>query len=117
MKARVKQVNEQPADYYFYTVAWSTIDEVFVARVAEFPSLAAHGNSRVAALREIESLVESVIEELKETGEPIPEPFSRRTYSGKLNVRMPQELHRRLATEASQQGVSLNDWINHKLAK
>jgi len=102
-------------DHYLYIVGWSEADQAFVARVAEFPSLAAHGASQQAALREIKSVVEAVIEDLKEAAEPVPEPISHRAYSGKLNVRMPQELHRRLAGEASLQGVSLNDWINHKL--
>jgi len=108
-KARYK------ADDYYYSVSFSAEDEAFVGRVAEFSSLAAHGSSLEAALREIRSLVGSVIEDLKESREPLPEPFSKRSYSGRLNVRMPEYLHRQLVIEAQQQGVSLNQWINAKL--
>ena len=34
------------AEHYLYTVGWSEDDEAYVARVAEFPSLAAHGDRR-----------------------------------------------------------------------
>jgi len=49
-------------------------DQAFVARVAEFSSLAAQGVNQQAALREIKSVVWAVIEDLKESDEPVPEP-------------------------------------------
>jgi predicted HicB family RNase H-like nuclease len=97
-------------------VVWSPEDEAFIGRVLEFPSLAAHGDSQEDALREIRSVVEYALEDLEESGEPAPEPLSKRPYSGTLNLRMPKNLHRQLAVEAAQEGVSLNQWINAKLA-
>ena len=35
----------------------------------------------------------------------------RRPYSGKLNVRLGSDLHRRAALTAAESGVSLNNWI------
>ncbi|HBE81827.1 MAG TPA: toxin-antitoxin system HicB family antitoxin [Pyrinomonadaceae bacterium] len=105
------------AEEYSYTVAWSEEDDAFIGWVAEFPSLAAHGGTQEKALREIRSVVGFVIEDLIAENEPIPEPLGRRSYSGKLNVRMSKELHRRLALESSVQGVSLNTLINTKLAR
>lgn len=104
------------ADQYTYTVLHSKEDEAYVGRVAEFSSLAAHGATREKALREITLVVQAVLEDLAESGEPIPEPLGARTYSGRLNLRMPKQLHQRLTIEAAQQGVSLNDWLNHKIA-
>jgi predicted HicB family RNase H-like nuclease len=103
------------AEDYYYSVAWSDEDEAFIGRVAEFPSLAAHGDTLPAALQEILVVVEGALEDMEESGEIMPMPFSKRSYSGRLNVRMPEHLHRRLAIEAEQQGVSLNRWINTKL--
>ena len=40
-----KKTNSPPAEQYLYSVGWSEKDEAFVARVAEFPSLAAHGET------------------------------------------------------------------------
>lgn len=38
-------------------------------------------------------------------------------YSGKLNIRIPRSLHRRLSLEAKADGVSLNQYILYKLAQ
>ena len=57
-----------------------------------------------------------MIEELKESGEPIPEPLSSHHYSGRFNVRIGTDLHRALAFEAARQGVSLNQLVARKLA-
>lgn len=102
---------------YQYIVDWEPEDRVFVARVTEFPSLAAHGDSQEEALREIRDVVEAVVSDLKENGEPVPAPLGLRQYSGKLNLRMPPDLHRRLASEAERSGVSLNQFINMKLVR
>jgi predicted HicB family RNase H-like nuclease len=101
---------------YNYSVTWSDEDEVFIGRVAEFRSLSAHGKSPEAALREIMKVVRHVIEELEEGNEPVPQPYSKRTYSGRLVLRMPTALHQQLSLEADRQGVSLNQFINLKLA-
>lgn len=102
-------------EQYLYSVGWSEADESFVARVAEFPSLAAHGETQEEAMREIRDVVEVVLNDLKESNEPIPEPFGKRSFSGKLVLRMPEYMHRQLAIEAMQQGISLNQLLNLKL--
>jgi predicted HicB family RNase H-like nuclease len=102
-------------EQYLYSVGWSDDDEAFVARVAEFPSLAAHGNSQDGALEEIKKVVKIVVADLKKNKEEIPEPFGKRSFSGRLVLRMPEYLHRRLAVEATIQGVSLNQLLNLKL--
>ena len=104
------------AEDYAYTVIWSEEDEAFIGRVAEFRSLAAHGSTQEKALKEVRKVVELVLEELRETGEKIPEPISKQSFSGKLNLRMPKQLHRRLSLEAEREGISLNQWINAKLS-
>ena len=105
------------AEDYSYSVTWSEEDDAFIGRVVEFPSLAAHGGSQEKALREIRTVVEFVLEDLASEGEPIPAPLSKRQFSGKLNVRMPKDLHRQLVIESEREGVSLNHWINTKLAR
>lgn len=101
---------------YSYNVAWSQDDDAFIGRVTEFPSLAAHGGTQEKALREIRKIVEYVLDDLAAERAEIPVPLGRREYSGRLNVRMPRELHRRLAAESAAEGVSLNTLINTKLA-
>ncbi|HKZ02175.1 MAG TPA: toxin-antitoxin system HicB family antitoxin [Pyrinomonadaceae bacterium] len=104
------------AEDYLYSVVWSADDKTFIGRVLEFPSLAAHGNTQEKALREIRSVVRYALEDLADSRELAPEPLSKRSFSGTLNLRMPKHLHRQLAIEAAEEGVSLNHWINTKLA-
>ena len=116
-KAIVKsEIRQFTAEQYCYSVVWSEDDMAFIGRVIEFPSLAAHGDTQEKALLEIRNVIEFVIEDLTAEGEEVPVPLSRRNFSGKLNVRMPKGLHRQLAAESEREGVSLNNWINTKLA-
>ena len=64
----------------------------------------------------ITQLVSSVVEDMIANGETLPEPIAERPYSGKFQVRIPPELHRRLAMEAAEEKVSLNRYVSNKLA-
>ena len=63
---------------YTYSVVWSDEDEVFIGRVLELPSLAAHGNTQAKALSEIRSVVQHTFEDLQDSGEEVPEPLNKR---------------------------------------
>lgn len=118
MKKRLSErKSSQPAraEQYLYNVGWSEADKTFIARIAEFPSLAAHGDTQEEAMSEIKAVVEFVLNDLRESKEPIPEPFGKRSFSGRLVLRMPEYMHRQLALEAMQQGISLNQLLNLKL--
>ncbi len=104
-------------DKYTYRVMWSEEDEEFVGTCAEFPSLSWLKSTPEAALKGIRSLVKSVVQDMKENGEKVPEPISSRKYSGKFMVRVPPEVHRHLAVEAAESGVSLNRLASTKLAQ
>ena len=101
---------------YGYRVVWSSVDGEFVATCAEFPSLSWPADSQTAALTGIAILVDDVLTDMRASGEEPPLPFPRRTYPGKFNVRLPQELHRRLAQESAVQNVSLSQYVVSKLA-
>ncbi len=100
---------------YRYSVQWSREDQEFVATVLEFPSLSWLDEDQFEALRGIERLVSDVIEELKQSGEPVPLPISGQTFSGRLNLRVPPELHRKLAIEAASHGMPLNRYATELL--
>lgn len=101
---------------YTYQVAWSEEDREYVATVLEFPSLSWLAPTRQDAENGLVELVADVLEDMAEADETIPVPLGERTYSGKFNVRTSRSLHRRLVQEAQSEGVSLNTWINQKLA-
>ena len=56
------------------------------------------------------------VKEMAENGESIPEPLAERKYSGRFLVRIPQAVHRSLAIEAAEQGVSINRLVSAKLS-
>ena len=56
-----------------------------------------------------------IVEDLHRNGEPIPEPWSSRTYSGKFNLRVGERLHRKLAMKAAEEHLSLNQYVIRKL--
>lgn len=47
----------------------------------------------------------------------MPEPVAVKRYSGKFMIRIPPELHRRLAVEAAEAGISLNRLASDKLSR
>jgi len=109
---------ERPAvEHYRYSVEWSPSDGEFVATIAEFPSLSWLAGTQIDALRGLEELVQSVIADLIESGEDVPEPLADRTYSGRVNLRVDPALHRRLATEALRHGTSLNTYAARLLER
>ncbi len=102
-------------DHYTYRVTWSAEDDEFVGLIAEFPSLSWLAASQIAALVGIRELVASVVAEMEHAGEPVPEPFSDRRYSGEFKLRIPPELHRALAIRAAEENVSLNRLVSSRL--
>ena len=103
-------------DRYTYRVTWSEEDNEHVGLCAEFPSLSWLDRTPEGALKGIRKLVEDVISDMHDNGEPIPEPIACRHYSGKFMVRVPPEVHRNLAIKAAESGVSLNRLASSKLS-
>ena len=60
--------------------------------------------------------LEEYLEVKLENNLPIPLPERTENYSGKFNVRLPKSLHQRLAIQAEEEGVSLNQLVLYKLA-
>ncbi|MGH7057655.1 MAG: type II toxin-antitoxin system HicB family antitoxin [Acetobacteraceae bacterium] len=104
------------ADHFTYRISWSEEDGEHVAACAEFPSLSHLASEPEAALAGIRALVEAVVADLRKNGEPVPEPIADQAYSGKFLTRIPPELHRMLAIEAAEAGVSLNRLVSFRLA-
>jgi len=105
------------ADKYTYRVMWSEDDGEFVGLCAEFPSLSWLGQNHEAALKGIRGVVSECISDMANSGEGVPAPIATRHYSGKFMVRVPPEIHRYLAIEAAESGVSLNRIASAKLAR
>jgi predicted HicB family RNase H-like nuclease len=102
-------------DRYTYRVTWSEEDQEYVGLCAEFPGLSWLEETPELALQGIRSLVKKVIADMRRNNEAVPEPISTRSFSGKFMVRVPPEVHRMLAIQAAESGVSLNRLIASKL--
>jgi predicted HicB family RNase H-like nuclease len=104
-------------DRYTYRVTWSEEDSEYVGLCAEFPGLSWLAETPEAALKGIRQVVADVVTDLIENNEPIPEPIATKQFSGKFLVRVPPEIHRRLALEAAEAGISLNRLASAKLGQ
>lgn len=99
------------AEEYTYRVFWSKDDQEYVGTVVEFPSLSHLDTNQEKAFKGIVDLMRFVLKDMEQSGEHIPEPLSTRTYSGKYALRMTPEQHRRVALEAAEAGVSINQLL------
>lgn len=104
------------ADRYTYRVTWSAEDGEHVGLCAEFPSLSWLARTPEKALAGIRRLVKEAVDEMAAAREPAPEPLAEKEFSGKFMVRVPPAVHRSLAMQAAEQGVSLNRLASAKLA-
>ena len=100
---------------YTYRVDWSEEDQEFVGTVAEFPSLSCLADSSLEALSGIQHVVLQAIDISKEEGKPVPEPYRLRQFSGRFNLRVSPQLHRKLSQQAAFAHQSLNQYVSHAL--
>ncbi len=103
-------------DKYTYRATWSEEDGEFVGLCAEVPGLSWLAGTPEAALKGIRKVVKDVIDDMTKRREAIPEPIALRRYSGKFIVRLPSEVHRQLALQAAETGVSINRLASAKLS-
>jgi len=104
-------------DRYTYRVTWSEEDEEYVGLCIEYPSLSWLAPTPQEALEGIRQVVAEVVADMEANEERVPEPIALRHYSGKFTVRIPPDLHRRLALEAAESGISLNRLASAKLSE
>jgi predicted HicB family RNase H-like nuclease len=103
-------------DHYTYRVTWSPEDGEHLALCAEFPSLSWLAATPEAALEGIRQVVSDIVADMTRVGETVPAALAEKHYSGEFRVRIPPEVHRSLAMQAAEQGVSLNRLASAKLA-
>ena len=115
--AKVKDIN-----YYMsldYTVVINRVHEengsYYYGKIAELDGCQTTADTVEELLEELEQVKRDHIEIKLDFGDPIPEPNE--MPSGKIVLRMPKTLHWRLAGEAEQEGVSLNQYMIYKLSK
>ena len=91
-------------------------DGDWLAHFEELPNVSAFGNSPEEALDELKEAWEATKESYISHNEPIPLAPAKKEYSGQFNVRIDRRVHRALAVEAAQAGISLNALVAQKLS-
>lgn len=99
--------------FYEIDIAYSPEDKAYVARVPELQGCVTHGSTYVEALKYAEEAIACWLEDAETSGEPIPEPVALKEFSGKFQVRLPQDLHRSLSIKAKKEKTSINRILSH----
>lgn len=89
----------------------------FYGRILELDGCQSTGDTVEDLYENLNEAMEGYIEVKLENNIPIPLPERTEDFSGKFNVRLPKTLHQRLAIEANNEGVSLNQLVLYKLAR
>ncbi len=91
-------------------------DGDWLAHLVELPAVSAFAGSPNEAVKELKEAWEAVKESYRDKGEDIPLAPANRDYSGRFSVRIDKRMHRALAMEAAQAGISLNALVVQKLS-
>jgi predicted RNase H-like HicB family nuclease len=108
---------EMEMNKYSVVLQWSDEDDGYIATVPEFPGVSAFGETSEEAVKEVEIALQLMVEVYNEDGCELPLPDRLHPFSGQTRLRMPKSLHAELSYEAKKEGVSLNSYITHLLAK
>ena len=98
-------------DKYAYRVEWSEDDQTHIATCLEMPTLKAHGKTVESAVSAVKRAVNATLKWMKQENKTLPEPFSVKPFRGKLVLRTTPDVHRMIAVQAAEKGVSINQYI------
>jgi predicted HicB family RNase H-like nuclease len=98
---------------YSALVEYSAEDECLVGHLTGINDIVGfHGDSVEEMQRAFEEAVDFYLESCAKMGHEPNKP-----YSGRVTLRLPPELHARLASQAEMEGSSLNSWMVMALNK
>ena len=97
------------ADYQVHLHREEQNGELYwVAEIPDLPGCIADGESPEEALRSLDEAKRLWVEAAIEEARPVPVPFQTEGYSGRILLRVPKSLHRRLAGRARLEDTSMN---------
>lgn len=92
-------------------------DGDWIAEAADLPGCMADGATVVEALDNLKEAMRSWLKSRIAARLPVPEPRELNRYSGRILLRMPKRLHRKLVEQAEAENASLNQHIVSLLAE
>lgn len=106
-------------NHYSLDIFWSEEDQGYIAEAPDLPGCSAWGATETKAASAAQKAIQAWLEAAAAAGRQIPEPTVAEPidrYSGRFLLRVPRSLHARLARQAKVEGVSLNQYITHRLS-
>lgn len=105
----------QPSDEYQWQVHFDKAARQFVGTVLEFPEIKATGANRDIVQHELETMIDEHLEGLKRRNEKLPEPFHSRHFPEVLELKISQNLFRKLDHRARAEKVTVEQWVTELL--
>jgi len=102
-------------DQYTFRAEWSTETGEYVGMCLELPSRYSRAPTAHEAIAGIEQVINEEVREMLADERTPPPSLTDRRYDGRFVVRTSPQLHARLMIDASEQGVSFNQWVVQKL--
>lgn len=115
-KKDVKYYMSLPYNYLIQHVSDES-GKYYYGRVLELDGCQSTGDTFEEAYSNLNEAMEDWLEVKIEYNDSIPEPAVDDKFSGKFVIRIPKSLHKKLAIEAEQEGISLNQYAMYKLSK
>ncbi|MCD6521292.1 type II toxin-antitoxin system HicB family antitoxin [Candidatus Calescamantes bacterium] len=118
---RTSKKREELINYYLslpYTV--KIMEEEtggFHVEIEELPGCMSYGDTLEEAYKNIKDAQKLWIKTALENGKEIPLPRIKEEYSGRILIRIPKSLHKKLVKEARKEGISLNQYILYLLSE
>jgi predicted HicB family RNase H-like nuclease len=113
LQRRAEALADRP---YLFTLRRGE-DGVWTSGVLEMPGVISEGDDPTEAIEMAQDALVETIMTLIEMGQEVAEPFETQDFSGRLQLRMTPELHRRATMLAAEQRVSLNRWLSQAVAR
>ena len=98
------------SDQYLKLVEWSEEDQCYIGRAPGLTLGGVHGDNEAEVYEALCKVVNEWLTIYEKDGLPLPPATAGRSYSGKFNLRVGEELHEHLTLESMKIGESLNQY-------
>jgi len=105
------------SDQYLKLVFWSDEDQCYIGKSPGLFYGGVHGDDEADVFERLVIAIEDTVETSEKEGIELPPPTVNKSYSGKFNLRVGEELHERLALESMKVSESLNTYVVKSLKK
>lgn len=113
----MKSVNEYMKLPYRMEIIPDNDEGGFVVSFPELPGCLTTGETIEEAIRNAEEAKRAWLTAAIEEGITINEPQELEQYSGQFKLRIPKSLHRQIAQQAKNEGISMNQYCVYLLSK